>query len=634
MENIRNFVILAHIDAGKSTLADRLLELTGTVDKKKMQPQYLDMMDLEREKGITIKMQPCRMIYHPEIRNSKFEIRNKSQIQNSKSQTDSFEFRALNLEFSDSEYILNLIDTPGHVDFNYEVSRSLAAVEGAILLVDATKGIQAQTLGNLELARQQNLVIIPVINKIDLPQAKIEETKKEIADLLRIDPREIIEISAKYGTNIEQVLESVVNRVSPPKGNSRKQLRALIFDSKYDPYKGVLAFVRIFDGEIKEGEDIYLIQAGAKGEAKEVGIFNPGLKPIKKLNQGEIGYVATGIKESGKVRVGETITKISNSKFLIPNIEPLPGYKEPQPKVFLSVFPVNPNDYELLRNSLDRLKLNDPALVFQPELKEALGRGFRCGFLGLLHAEVITERLKREFNLELVLSTPSVIYKVIKKQGKEEFIYTAADWPRTSEIEKLQEIWIRLKILTPTNYLGKVLEFLEGIESESVETHYLGSEKVELIYEAPLREIVTKNFYDKLKSISQGFASMDYKISGWRPARLQKLDILILGRKEEALSKIVPEKEAPKEGRKIIEKLKEILPPQLFSVPLQAAVEGKVIARETLKAKRKDVTAPLYGGDYTRKRKLLEKQKKGKKELKARGKIKIPSRVFLEIFKM
>ncbi|OGZ24520.1 MAG: elongation factor 4 [Candidatus Nealsonbacteria bacterium RIFCSPLOWO2_01_FULL_43_32] len=627
MINIKNFCIIAHIDHGKSTLADRLLELTGTVEKNKMRPQYLDMMDLEREKGITIKMQPVRMIYHAEIRNPKSEIPNKSQIQNSKSQTDNFEFRASNFEFSDSEYLLNLIDTPGHVDFNYEVSRSLAAVEGAILLVDATKGIQAQTLGNLELARKQNLTIIPVINKIDSPQAKVEATQKEIVDLLKVNPSDIINISARAGTNVEQVLNAVIERVPAPKGDETLPLRALVFDSKFDAFKGIIAFVRIKDGQVKKGEKIILKQSQAEGEVKEVGIFSPLLSPVEKLSAGEIGYLATGIKTPDKVRVGDTIT-ILNSK-----VEGLPGYQEPKPMVFLSIFPENPDHFELLKDSLDKLKLNDAALSFKPDLKESLGRGFQCGFLGLLHAEIATERLKREFGLELVLSTPSVVYQVTLRSHKQFFAYTSADWPDPSGIESSQELWTRLQVLTPMNYLGQVLELLESLESKQLKTDYLGQEKSELVYEVPLREIITKNFYDKLKSVSQGFASMNYEILGWREAELVKLDILILGKKEEAFSKIVPVKDAESEGRKIVEKLKEVLPPQLFALPLQAAIGGKIIARETIRAKSKDVLAPLYGGDYTRKKKLLEQQKKGKKELKEKGRIKIPSRVFLEVFR-
>ena len=583
MENIRNFVIISHVDHGKSTLADRFLELTRTVLVNKMRPQYLDMMDLERERGITIKMQPVRMQY--------------------------------------GDYILNLIDTPGHVDFTYEVSRSLAAVEGAILLVDATKGIQAQTIGNLELAQQQNLKILPVINKIDLPQARIKETEKEISDLLQINPSEILKISAKYGTGVKQILEAVVEKIPPAAPVGRlKGLRALIFDSKYDQYKGVVAFVRIFSGEVKKDQNFYLIQGRVKGEVKEVGIFKPELTPVEGLKEGEIGYIATGIKNPDKVKVGETIASRPT--------EPLPGYKEPQPKVFLSVFSEDSNSFELLKNALERLRLSDAALTFKPELKEGLGRGFQCGFLGLLHAEIATERLKREFGLNLVISTPSVIYKT-----KGRLIYTPTDWPTIGN-EEAQELWAKLQILTPQNYLGQVLELLESLESQQLNTNYLGSNKIELNYEVPLREIITKNFYDKLKGTSQGFASMNYEILGWRKASLVKLDILILGKKEEVFSKIVSEKEAFKEGRKMVAKLKEVLPPQLYALPLQAAVGGKIIARETVKARRKDVIAPLYGGDYTRKSKLLERQKKGKKELKEKGRLKIPSGVFLEMFKI
>lgn len=595
MENIINFCILAHIDHGKSTLADRFLELTESISKNKMRPQYLDAMDLEQERGITIKMHPVRMQY--------------------------------------KNYILNLIDTPGHVDFTYEVSRSLAAVEGAILLVDAAKGIQAQTIGNLEMARAQNLVIIPVINKIDLPQARTEETEKEIADLLKVKPETIIKISAKEGINIEEVLQAVVKKIPPAKTLqekapvNNKSLRALVFDSKYDSFQGVLAFVRIFEGEVKAGDKIHLLQAGVEGEAKSVGIFRPELSLTTKLTAGEIGFIATGIKTSDKVRAGETLAGQHAAK-------PLPGYLEPQPKVFLSIYPEDSNDFALLKSSLEKLKLTDASLYFKPEMKESLGRGFQAGFLGLLHAEIISERLKREFGLNIVLSTPSVIYKITVQGDKEILIYTSADWPSSMQPDdKGQELWVKLQVLAPINYLGQISELLANIESAYLKTDYLGSDKVELIYEIPLREIITKNFYDKLKSVTQGFASMSYDILDWRPVELVKLDILILGKKEEALSRIVPVKEAYREGKKIVEKLKETLPKQLFSVPLQAAIGGKIIARENIKAQRRDVIAPLYGGDYSRKRKLLEKQKKGKKELKEKGKIKIPSKVFLEIFK-
>ncbi len=589
MENIRNFVIISHVDHGKSTLADRFLELTKTVDPKKMRPQYLDLMDLERERGITIKMQPCRMRY--------------------------------------GNYILNLIDTPGHVDFSYEVSRSLAAVEGAVLLVDATKGIQAQTIGNLELARQQNLVVIPVINKIDLLQARVEETSAEIAGLLQVDPLEIIKISAKQGTNIERVLEEIIKKIPPPEKRSTSQLKALVFDSKYDLYKGVVVFVRVFDGEVKKEDEIFLIQNKVQSETKEVGFFNPELEPVEKLEAGEIGYIATGIKEPEQVRVGETI---SNSW-----INPLPGYKEPQPKVFLSIYPEKSNDFETLKTALEKLKLNDAAFVFKPELKEGLGRGFQCGFLGLLHAEIVAERLKREFGLSLILSSPSVVYEALVSdrdfREKEILVYTPQNWPPEEKIKEVRERWVELKVLTPQNYLGKVLELLESFESKPVSTNYLGSEKMELIYEVPLRVIVVKNFYDKLKSISQGFASMDYRILDWRKADLAKLDVLILGKKEEAFSRIVPKKEAYQEGKKLIERIKEVFPPQLFSVPVQAQVGGKIIARENIKAKGRDVIAPLYGGDYSRKRKLLERQKKGKKKLKERGRMRIPPETYLKV---
>ena len=586
-DKIRNFVILAHIDHGKSTLADRLLELTGTIEKKKMRPQYLDMMDLERERGITIKMQPVRMKY--------------------------------------KDYILNLIDTPGHVDFSYEVSRALAAAEGALLLVDATKGIQAQTIANLELAQKQGLVVIPVINKIDSPIAKVEQTEKEIVNLLKVNTCDILKISAKQGTNVEQILQKVVDKIPAPKGDSKNPLQALIFDSKYDVYKGVIAYVRIFEGEIKKGERIILIQGEIKGEAKELGVFKPEMASVEKLSAGEIGYIATGIKFPGKVKIGETISKSE--------IKPLPGYKTVKPMVFLSVFPENPDDFELLKNSLDKLRLNDAALSFNPDFKEGLGRGFQCGFLGLLHVEIVTERLRREFGLNLILSTPSVVYKVKKKDKKEILVYTSVDFPDPSEILESKELWAKLYVLTPQSYLGQVLEVLESIESEQVETNYSVGDKTELVYKVPLREIITKNLYDKLKSVSQGFGSMNYEVLDWRKAELVRMDILILGVREEAFSRIVPLKEAEKEGRRILEKLKENLPGQQFALPLQAAIGSNIIARETITARRKDVLAPLYGGDYTRKRKLLEKQKKGKKKLKQKGRIKIPSKVFLEVFK-
>lgn len=591
MEKVRNFVIIAHIDHGKSTLADRFLELTGTIPKEKMQSQYLDMMDLERERGITIKMQPVRMQY--------------------------------------GDYLFNLIDTPGHVDFSYEVSRSLAAVEGAILLVDATRGIQAQTIANLVMAKEQNLIIIPAINKIDLANAKVEENTIEIANLLGIEKNKVIQISAKYGTNTKELLETVIERMPPPGGNGDASLRALIFDSKYDPYKGIIAYVRIKDGKIKKDEKIYLMAAKSEGEAKEVGFFKPELRQSEELKAGEIGYIATGIKEPGKVRVGDTITKISEKE----KTQPLSGYREPKPMVFASIYPENPDDFDLLREGLSKLKLNDAAFTFEPETKEALGRGFRCGFLGSLHAEIVSERLQREFNLNLVISTPSVVYKVIDNENQEKLIKSVADWPENlSQIKEIQEPWINLELMTPVKFLGKVMGVLEGIETKYKDEKYFGQEKVILIYEAPLREIIS-GFYDKILGATQGFASLNYEISGFKKADLVKLEILIAGEKEEALSRIVPEAKVYQEGSSFLKKLKEALPAQQFSVALQAAVAGKIIARETIRAKRKDVTAPLYGGDYTRKKKLLERQKKGKKELKEKARIRIPSKVFFEILK-
>jgi GTP-binding protein LepA len=597
---IRNFCIIAHIDHGKSTLADRFLELTGTIAKDKMRPQFLDMMDLERERGITIKMQPVRMEY--------------------------------------KGYILNLIDTPGHVDFSYEVSRSLAAVEGAILLVDATQGIQAQTIANLELAKKQNLIIIPAINKIDSPQARAKETKEELANLLNISEEEIFEISGKLGTNVEKLIEAVIEKVPSPKIVPRllsgeKPLRALIFDSKFDSFKGVIAFIRVIDGKILPNDEIYLMQTKAPGEAKEVGFFKPNLEPAQELNAGEIGYVATGIKEPEKVTVGDTITSHSATQSLSHSVEALPGYKEPKPMVFASVFPENPDDFENLALALARLKLSDAALIFEPETKELLGRGFRCGFLGTLHAEIISERLKREFGLSLIVSAPSVVYRVIDNNNKEIFVYSSSEWLGQGQIKESQEPWVRLEIITPPRYLGRVSELLKKIGGKQIETKYFSQEKLFLIYETPLREIIS-GFFDKLKGASQGFASMNYEVLGYRKANLVKLEILIAGKREEALSRIVPEELAREQGKRLVEKLKEVMPSQMFAVPLQAAIGGKIIARENVSAKRKDVTGYLYGGDYTRKKKLLEKQKKGKKELKEKGQLSIPPKVYLDMLKI
>lgn len=584
---IRNFVIISHIDHGKSTLADRFLDLTKSVSSKKMKPQFLDSMDIERERGITIKMQPVRMDY--------------------KGTT------------------LNLIDTPGHVDFSYEVSRALAAVEGAVFLVDASKGIQAQTIANLELAREQGLAIIPVINKIDLPQARVEETAEEVAELLSVKKEEIIKISAKDGLNVELVLEAVIKKV-PPSKESQGNFRALIFDSNYDTYKGVVAYVRVLEGSISSEDEIKLFTSGVEAQVKELGYFLPETTSKNILKSGEVGYIATGIKEPGKVKVGDTVFKKGES------VSPLPGYKEPKPMVFASFYPENADDFALLKDALSRLRLSDPSLIFEPESREALGRGFRCGFLGTLHIEIVSERLKREFNLELVVSSPSVVYKIVNKKGEEELIYSASDWPDEGNIAETYEPWVLLEIVLPAEYYGGITEVLNNVEGRYIDTRYLGSNRIILVYEAPLAEIVT-NFYDKAKSVTQGYASISYTLIGFRKGDLTKMEVFIAGYKEEAFSKIVPKDKTFKEGKALVSRLKEFLPPQQFAVALQAAVSGKVIARETISARRKDVTGALYGGDYSRKRKLLEKQKKGKKALKEKGKIKIPSKVFLDVYR-
>jgi len=596
-ENIRNFSIIAHIDHGKSTLADRLLELTGTIDPKKMMPQFLDSMELEREKGITIKLKAIRMNYN----------------------------------FENKDYVLNLVDTPGHVDFSYEVSRSLEAVEGAVLLVDATQGIQAQTLANLELAKKQNLKIIPVVNKIDSPIAKVQESVEELSNLLNISPEEIIKISAKDGTNVLQVLEKIIRDVPPPKESLDNNFRALIFDSEYDSFKGVVAFIRVVDGEISVNEKITLMATDTNAEVKELGYLNPDFSATQKLLAGDIGYIATGIKEPGKVTAGDTITRLQVASLKL-KVEPLPGYQEPKPMVFASLYPEDPDDFDVLKVALGKLKLNDPALVFEQEMKEALGRGFNCGFLGTLHIEIISERLQREFGLNLVISTPSVVYKVYDQKGKEILIHSATDWPDQSKIKNAEEPWVSLEVIAPSNQMGKLMEILKSLRGNYVETNYLSPERAIIIFETPLRGIIA-NLYDKIKTVSQGYASMNYKILGYRPAKLVKMEILIAGQKEEAFSKIVAEDEAYFDGKKLVEKLKDVLPPEQFSVALQAVIGGKVIARETISSRRKDVTGYLYGGDVTRKNKLLEKQKKGKKLMKQKGRVNVPTKAFLEVFR-
>jgi len=608
--SIRNFCIIAHIDAGKSTLSDRLLELTGTIEKRKMREQFLDSMDLERERGITIKLQPVRMVYR--LPSTDYSQKNYQAVVGSLSTVNDF--------------ILNLIDTPGHVDFSYEVSRSLAAVEGAILLVDATKGVQAQTLANLHLAQEQGLKIIPAINKIDLPGARVEEAENEIRNILKAE--EIYRISAKEGIGVKELLEAVIEKVPAPDVNLQKPLRALIFDSVYDAYKGVLAYVRIVDGKIKPGEKIFLMGSRTPAEVLETGIFKPALSAKDSLAAGEIGYLATGLKEVGLCRVGDTITSFFNQAD-----EQLPGYKEPKPMVFASFYPSADADFDHLKDSLSKLKLNDASLIFEPESSEALGRGFKCGFLGMLHLEIVSERLKREYGLELVVTTPSVAYKIIEKHDlKERIIYSPQQLPEASRVEEIREPWTKLEIVCPNIYLGAVMKLLQSSGGIYKTTRYLGAERLVIEYEAPLREIIV-DFYDRLKSATSGYASMSYGLADWRLAELVKMDILVAGEEVAALSRIIPKASLFDEGRTMVKKLKEILPRQMFAVAIQAAVGGKIIARETISAMKKDVTGYLYGGDYTRKKKLLEKQKRGKKKMKAIGKLKIPQKAFLEILK-
>jgi len=609
--NIRNFVIIAHIDHGKSTLADRFLEITGAVEKDKMQEQFLDSMDLEREKGITIKMHPVRLIYN----------KPQSQILNLKSQI---------LQCNDS-YILNLIDTPGHIDFTYEISRALACVEGALLLVDATQGIQAQTLFNLEQARKQNLKIIGAVNKIDMPYADVEQAVKELASILQVEEAEISLVSGKSGQNVEGLLQRMIKEVPAPKIEQDSCFKALIFDSKYDSFSGVVAFVRVFGGAIKTGDKIYLINQKREAIVKEVGYFFPKLTLVDALFAGEIGYIKTGIKEPVDVKVGETIIKVSDSGYL--NEKPLIGYKEPQPVLYLSLYPSIADDFTLLKDALEKLKLNDPALSFQVETKMVLGRGVRIGFLGSLHAEIAMRRLKNEFGLDLIVSVPQTIFKVIDKKGKESIVSSPADWPDLSFIQEIQEPIARIEIVTPSAFLSRIFRILPDFDIILLETKNLTVAKTLLIAQAPLREIVTGSFYETIKSVSEGYGSFSFEQTGFQLADLVKIDILVAGEKQDPLAKIAPRKSAFFEARKLLQKLKGLLPPQQFAVALQAVVGGKVIARENLRSLRKDVLAPLYGGDITRKRKLLDIQKKGKKELKEKSRVNISAKVFFELFR-
>lgn len=575
LENIRNFCIIAHIDHGKSTLADRMLEMTGTISTEKIKPQMLDTMDLERERGITIKLQPVTMTY--DLRNQKF--------------------------------ILNLIDTPGHVDFSYEVSRSLAAVEGAILLVDATKGIQAQTLANLHLAQEHNLAIVPVINKIDLPNADVSRVAGEIAELLEIKEDEILSVSAKTGEGVEKILEQVIEKIPPPKGGAEGPLKALIFDSVYDSYRGVIAYVRVFDGTVGKGTKIKFLRQNNLEEAQEVGEFKLKYEPTNSLGAGEIGYIVTGAKNLSEVQVGDTIAL--DSPVLV---SPIAGYKKPQSMVFASFYSKS-SDANLLRRSLEKLKLNDSSLSFQAENSLSFGHGFRCGFLGLLHLEITKSRLEREYDLDLIVTQPQVYYEINIINGKEEY----------------REPWVNLEIITPKDYLGPVMELVQQKRGTYIDTKFI-SQRAVLFYEAPLSEIIV-DFYDKLKSASSGYASQNYEIIDWRKGDLIKLDCLIAGEKIEEFSRIVPRFRAQAEAKKIALKLKNLIPRQMFEVSIQVAAGGKILARENISAMKKDVTAKLYGGDVTRKNKLLDKQAKGKKKMKKIGRVDLPSDVFIEVLK-
>ena len=593
---IRNFSIIAHIDHGKSTLADRLIEMTGVLSKREMEEQVLDNMDIEKERGITIKSQAVRMRYKAK---------------------------------DGKEYELNLIDTPGHVDFNYEVSRSLAACDGAILVVDASQGVEAQTLANVYLAIDNNLEILPVINKIDLPNARPEEVKKEIEDIIGIPAQDAPCISAKSGLNVEEVLERIVTDLPSPTGDKEKALKCLIFDSLYNDYKGAIAYVRVKDGIVKVGDEIMLMAAKKTFTVTEVGHFEPGTyEPCEYLEAGEVGYIAASIKNLSDIRVGDTITLKSS-----PALEPLPGYKKVNPMVYCGLYPMDGSDYENLKVALEKLKLNDAALEYEAETSNALGFGFRCGFLGLLHLEIIEERLEREFDLSLITTSPSVIYKVYKTDGTMLELYNPSDLPVPNEISYMEEPYVTAEILTPKEYVGNIMEICQNRRGNYIDMKYLDENRVNLIYEMPLNEIIY-DFFDQLKSRTKGYASFDYEIKDYRRSELVKLDIWVNGEGVDALSFIVHKDSSYERGKKMIEKLKTVIPRQLFSIPLQAVIGGKIIARETISAMRKDVLAKCYGGDITRKKKLLEKQKKGKKKMRQIGNVDIPQEAFLSVLKL
>ncbi len=595
-DHIRNFSIIAHIDHGKSTLADRLIEMTGVLSKREMESQVLDNMEIEKERGITIKSQAVRMIYKAK---------------------------------DGEEYVFNLIDTPGHVDFNYEVSRSLAACDGAILVVDATQGVEAQTLANVYLAIDNDLEILPVINKIDLPNARPDEVKKEIEDIIGISAEDAPCISAKSGLNVEEVLERIVSDLPAPKGNEDEKTKCLIFDSYYDNYKGAVAYVRVVDGKVKAGDEIKLMATNKVYTVAEVGYFVPGsYMPSDEIKAGEVGYIAASIKSLSDIHVGDTVTLKDN-----PAEKPLKGYKKVTPMVYCGLYPIDGSEYENLKVALEKLKLNDAALEYEPETSAALGFGFRCGFLGLLHLEIIEERLDREFDLGLITTAPSVIYKVHKTTGEVEEIYNPTDLPTPQEISYIEEPFVTANILTPREYVGNIMDICQKRRGIYIDMKYLDENRVTLVYEMPLNEIIY-DFFDKLKSKTKGYASFDYEFKEYRESKLVKLDIHINGEPVDALSFIVHKDSAYSRGKKMVEKLKTEIPRKLFTIPIQAVVGGQVIARETISALRKDVLAKCYGGDITRKKKLLEKQKKGKKKMREIGNVEVPQEAFLSVLKL
>jgi GTP-binding protein LepA len=592
---IRNFSIIAHIDHGKSTLADRLLQFTGALSDREMRDQFLDKMDLEREKGITIKLQPVRLNY-----------------------------RAADGE----EYIINLIDTPGHVDFSYEVSRSLAACEGALLVVDASQGIEAQTLANVYMAMDLNLEIVGAVNKIDLPGAEPDKVKQEIEDVIGLDRNDVIPISAKLGIGIEDVLEAIVKHVPAPQGDEEGPLQALIFDSYFDSYKGAISYFRVVSGQLKKGDFIRMMSSGKEYEVMELGVLSPYMQEVELLKAGEVGYMAAGIKNVSDTKVGDTITHAHR-----PAAEPLPGYKVVKPMVYCGLYPLENNDYERLRDALDRLKLNDASLFYEPETSDALGFGFRCGFLGLLHLEIIKERLEREYDLSLLATAPSVIYKILLTDDTEVYVSNPTHWPSPQKIHQVLEPFVKAAIMVPNEYVGAVMELCQDKRGVFINMEYLSTQRVMITYKLPLAEILY-DFFDALKSRTRGYASLDYELSGYEPADLVKLDIMLNGEIVDALSMIVHNERAYFRARNVADKLRRIIPRQMYEVVIQASIGTKIIARETVKAMRKDVLAKCYGGDITRKKKLLEKQKEGKKRMKQIGRVEVPKDAFLTVLQV